>query len=184
MSLLDFTEEQIRQRNAEVVLKILNLIEEFNVYGDEDVQYTASMMFLEGLIFASGHNPEEVPYDFYISMLGPESKDFCRHLDKFWGSPTPGLWTEEEIEKEFPRVEITVKDEIEPAKRCECPVCGHLSFYEDIFPGSEYFCQKCNWMDDKEQYENPDLVKDVNGMSLNQAKNLFKEKLASRKITN
>lgn len=183
-SFLDFTVKQIEKNNTEILPKIFNIIEKLNVYGDESVQDAASMKFLEGLTNTSGNAPERVPYESYINLLGPESKDFCRRLDKLWRSPTPGLWTEEEIKKEFPPVETAIKDKIEPAKRCKCPVCGHLSFYEYLFPGSEYFCQKCNWMDDKEQYENPDLVKEVNGMSLNQAKNLFKEKIVNKKTTN
>ena len=172
-ALSTFIKGKLKSRDFKNLKEIFDLIEEFNIFGDEDVQYGASIIFLESLINSSGWNEEETPYSSYIHLLGKESKDFCREYDKMCNIPTPGLWSSEELKKYFSKKNVP-KEIVICQDRVACPVCKHLSFYKSMFPGSNYFCQKCNWMDDKDQYEDPELVKKENGISLNKAKSLWK----------
>ncbi len=54
----------------------------------------------------------------------------------------------------------------------KCPVCGNLSFpdYEDSF----VICPVCSWTDHQYQNENPDEDLLENRMSLNQAREAWK----------
>jgi hypothetical protein len=89
---LHFTITQIEERNLQILPRIFYLIEELMKSKDEELTTITATIFLEGLINNSSHGPDIVPYSVYIPLLGPESRDFCRELDRFWGSQTPGLW--------------------------------------------------------------------------------------------
>ena len=175
MCFVEFTREFIKVQDKQALSKVFQIIEDFIVYGDEDVDYAASMGFLEDIINSSGHNPEELPYSSYIPLLGTESRDFCRELDRFWGSRTPGLWTDEEIKSGTAPPEASKEEKPINTNRVPCPVCGHLSFYETAFPGSMYICNQCDWVDDKNQYENPNLVLGANQVSLNKARENYRK---------
>ncbi|MBR6705635.1 MAG: hypothetical protein IKI84_03010 [Clostridia bacterium] len=54
-----------------------------------------------------------------------------------------------------------------------CPVCGTPAF--PSFSGSFRRCKKCNWMDDDYQEDYPDEGECANHMSLNQARQAWKE---------
>jgi ribosomal protein L37AE/L43A len=54
----------------------------------------------------------------------------------------------------------------------ECPVCGKYSFEED---NSLDICDRCGWQDDAVQVKNPDYTGGANMMSLNQAKEAYRQ---------
>lgn len=92
MNFLSFTTEHIKNNNQSLLKRIFQIIEELNLYGNEEVQYAASLIFFEGLTNTSGHNPETIPFERYVPLLGPKSKEICKEIDKYWGTKTPGLW--------------------------------------------------------------------------------------------
>ncbi len=99
-SVLELTENCIKQKDDKELKKIFNIIEEFIIYGDEDLKYATTIIFLENLIFDSNNNPYELAYGIYISLLGTKSREFIRKLDRFWNSKTPGIWNiNEEMEQ-------------------------------------------------------------------------------------
>ena len=53
----------------------------------------------------------------------------------------------------------------------ECPVCGKHSFSES---GSYEYCPVCGWQDDILQEDEPDYGGGANRMSLNEAKEAYK----------
>ena len=59
----------------------------------------------------------------------------------------------------------------EPLK-IKCPICNTLAF---PFHGSYDVCPKCGWIDEPFQEENPNEDGGVNFMSLNQARQAWKE---------
>ena len=58
-----------------------------------------------------------------------------------------------------------------------CPVCGKHKFKEQ---NSYEICPICNWEDDGVQVDDPDYAGGANQMSLNQARQAYKE---DRKVT-
>ncbi|MEO7161540.1 MAG: hypothetical protein ABI041_01345 [Bdellovibrionia bacterium] len=56
---------------------------------DEEIQTLATTCFLENIQNLSGHG--RFPETSFIPFLGPESRKFCKALDEFWGTKTPGL---------------------------------------------------------------------------------------------
>lgn len=52
-----------------------------------------------------------------------------------------------------------------------CPICGKHEFPEE---NSFDICPVCNWEDDADQEENPDEENGANRMSLNQAREAWK----------
>lgn len=53
-----------------------------------------------------------------------------------------------------------------------CPVCGKFYFSE---VDSDEICEVCGWQDDKLQKMKPDYSGGANVMSLNEAKQAYKE---------
>lgn len=53
----------------------------------------------------------------------------------------------------------------------KCPICGRYEFPDD---NSFDICPVCNWEDDADQEENPDEENGANRMSLNQAREAWK----------
>ena len=59
-------------------------------------------------------------------------------------------------------------------KKYRCPCCGHHTFKNK--PVGEYdICPVCFWEDDPFAYADPDEAGDCNQVSLNQAKENFKQ---------
>lgn len=56
--------------------------------------------------------------------------------------------------------------------KVKCPVCGTVAF---PFQGSYDVCPKCGWVNETFQEENPDEDGGVNFMSLNQARQAWRE---------
>lgn len=54
-----------------------------------------------------------------------------------------------------------------------CPVCGQFQFGED---DNFEICEICGWEDDSLQRDEPDFAGGANKMSLNQARQAWKEK--------
>jgi len=77
---LDFTIIEIENKRYNLLPKIFEVIEELIEYGDEDIDYAATIMFLEGLIFTSEHQPDTVAHKIFVPLLGPKSKEFCKEL--------------------------------------------------------------------------------------------------------
>ncbi|WP_426578581.1 CPCC family cysteine-rich protein [Xenorhabdus stockiae] len=44
-----------------------------------------------------------------------------------------------------------------------------------VLPGEYIICDICHWEDDPVQHKHPDLAGGANSMSLNEAKNAFKQ---------
>lgn len=76
--------------NEQFLTQVFELIENFITFGDDEVQYAATS-FLQDITNTFSHYTEQIPYEFYIPLLGPRSKAFCRYLDEFYGTETPGL---------------------------------------------------------------------------------------------
>ncbi|UEL49765.1 hydrolase [Terrisporobacter hibernicus] len=55
-----------------------------------------------------------------------------------------------------------------------CPCCGNLSLDEKP-PGTFEICKICGWEDDEVQYNEPDYEGGANEISLNKARELYKE---------
>ncbi|HGH4687971.1 MULTISPECIES: CPCC family cysteine-rich protein [Enterobacter] len=53
-----------------------------------------------------------------------------------------------------------------------CPCCGQYEFPEE---GSYEICPVCNWEDDPVQAEDPDYRGGANVMSLNEAREAFRQ---------
>ena len=68
----------------------LSLIEEFIEQGDSDVQYGATIGFLEGVTNVLLRKKEKFQM-LFAKHLKPKSKEFCIELDKFWGTKTAGI---------------------------------------------------------------------------------------------
>ena len=76
-----------KDKELEVALKE---IEDFIKFGDDEVQYGATIGFLEGITnVLLSRSPEQSKQ--FASLLKPKSKAFCIELDKFWGTQTPGV---------------------------------------------------------------------------------------------
>lgn len=63
-------------------------------------------------------------------------------------------------------------------KTVKCPVCGNLSFDDD--DESYDFCEVCNWCHNEYQEKYPDEDALANIMSLNEAKEAYKNGEAVR----
>ena len=61
------------------------IIEHLIVEGDEDVLYGATIGYLEGITNSLSHK-EDKHTSLFNSYLKPRSREFCKELDKFWGT--------------------------------------------------------------------------------------------------
>lgn len=55
-----------------------------------------------------------------------------------------------------------------------CPCCGYLTLSEGQ-PGSYEVCPVCHWMDDPIQFSDAEYVSDTNHISLQEARENFRE---------
>jgi len=60
---------------------------------------------------------------------------------------------------------------VEAGESYKCPVCGKYTFKS---AGDDDICPVCNWQDDLIQLEDPDEEECANRMSLNQAREAWK----------
>ena len=75
-----FTIIEIENKRFDLLSKIFEMIEKLIEYGDEDIDYAATIMFLEGLIFTSEHQPDTVSHKIFLPLLGLKFKEFCKEL--------------------------------------------------------------------------------------------------------
>ena len=61
------------------------VIERLIVEGNEDVQYGATIGYLEGITNSLSHK-EDKHTSLFNNYLKPKSREFCVELDKFWGT--------------------------------------------------------------------------------------------------
>ena len=86
----DYVAELVEGDNARELSIASELIEKFINEGDDNVEYGATIGFLEGITNTLSHKDHKLPH-ILIKYLQPKSRKFCKKLDKFWGTTTPGL---------------------------------------------------------------------------------------------
>ena len=91
MPFITYAKTKIESNDVEELAVIGDLIEVLITCNDSDVSYAATMTFLEGITNSCGWDPERNPVERLIGHLKAESIKFCRELDRFWGTTTPGL---------------------------------------------------------------------------------------------
>ena len=74
--------------------------------------------------------------------------------------------------KEFFGDGWAVCDACYDSKNIKCPVCGEYHFEEW---GDYDVCEICYWENDPLQYKNPNLAGGANRMSLNEARQAYRE---------
>lgn len=80
----------IKNNNVSELDIALNLIEHLLEKGNDDVIYGVQLGFLEGI--TNSLLSMESKYSLlFSSKLKSKSKEFCRNLDTFWGTTTPGV---------------------------------------------------------------------------------------------
>ena len=79
----------IENGNTGNLKKIFDLIEDFMVNGNSEIQTITATCFLENLI---NMTPEIIPSEAYIHLLGKKSKKYCIAWDEFTGVKTDGLY--------------------------------------------------------------------------------------------
>ena len=82
--------ELLKQDNLSELSKASALVEKFIVDGDDNVQYGATIGFLEGITNTLSGGNDKLAMKF-SKVLQPRSRDFCKELDRFWGTKTTGL---------------------------------------------------------------------------------------------
>lgn len=97
--LTDYVEDLIYSipQPEELLETIFKHIEIMLTEGDEEVQTCVATCFLENLLNNVGHYETKSAAAF-IKYLCPESLDYCKENDKFWGTRTRGLYGDEEGE--------------------------------------------------------------------------------------
>ena len=65
------------------------------------------------------------------------------------------------------------KQENKTLKGYACPCCGYLTLSEKP-PGTFEICPVCRWEDDNVQFDDPNFAGGANDMSLNQARENYK----------
>lgn len=87
---VDYVVDLVLEENEKELVKALELIEQFILEGDDDVQYGATIGFLEGATNTLSHKDKKHEFVF-TKYLKPKSREFCMELDRFWGTSTGGL---------------------------------------------------------------------------------------------
>lgn len=87
---VDLAEDVIVAENYSIAQRIFNFIEEFLEDADEELQEHIAYFFFEDLTNWLGHEDSKYMKKF-VEMLGPNCKECCRIVDRFWGTKTPGL---------------------------------------------------------------------------------------------
>jgi hypothetical protein len=86
----DYVLDFIDGKADEQLRRVFELVEQLMVEGDDEVRTATATCFLEDLqnIAAAGR----ISADFFVPLLGPESRAYCKAWDEFTGAQTPGLW--------------------------------------------------------------------------------------------
>ncbi|MCX2738446.1 DUF7674 family protein [Pontibacter anaerobius] len=71
------------------VEKLVNFAEQMITEGNDEVNYAIKFFFLENITNRSGDR--RIPLSRFTTRLKPKSFEFCRELDKHWGSKTEGI---------------------------------------------------------------------------------------------
>ncbi len=88
--------DTLNKRDYSLIKRIMNLVEEFLKYGDENVVYQTHIGIIEGVIIGE---PREIDPNIYYKYTGPRTREVIRELDRGWGTRTPYFWSDEEIEE-------------------------------------------------------------------------------------
>ena len=88
---VELVKDSIINGNNKLSIKVLNKIEEFLEGSDDETKGAITYFFFETLTNGLGWRDKKY-MKIFISMLGPNSKDCCREVDKFWKTKTPGLY--------------------------------------------------------------------------------------------
>jgi hypothetical protein len=83
-----YVTELIVDKQLDNLPQIFDFIEILMIDGDLDVQNAAATCFLENLINITS---ETIPASSFISLLGAESRDYCKAWDDFTGVQTVSL---------------------------------------------------------------------------------------------
>ncbi|MDX5436376.1 MAG: hypothetical protein LPK03_04240 [Pontibacter sp.] len=84
-----FALDIIAKGTDEEIEKLVNFAEQMITEGNDDVNYAIKFFFLENITNRSGDR--SIPLIRFTTRLKPKSYEFCRELDKFWGSNTEGI---------------------------------------------------------------------------------------------
>jgi hypothetical protein len=87
----DFVIEKLKSGNYLNAKRVFEGIEHLlnDNNASESVQNAVVMSFLENLQNVSGW--ETISASSFVPFLGPKSIEYCRSLDEFWGTETPGV---------------------------------------------------------------------------------------------
>ncbi len=85
----------IKKKQFPLIKRIMEQIEEFLRYGDENIVYEVHLGILEPLT----NQPSEFFPKYYYPYTGPKTIQAVREIDEFWGTRTPYFWSDEEIEE-------------------------------------------------------------------------------------
>ncbi len=84
-----FALDIIAKGTDEEIEKLVTFTEQMITEGNDDVNYAIKFFFLENITNRSGDR--RLPLTRFTTRLKPKSYEFCRELDKFWGSKTEGI---------------------------------------------------------------------------------------------
>jgi len=89
MSILSqFVIERLVNYEYDHITELFAMTEEFMISDSEDLQNATATCFLENLLNAT---PERLDSASFVSLLGPESKEYCRAWDTFTGVKASGI---------------------------------------------------------------------------------------------
>ena len=88
----ELVEDRLAQGEYEGADRLFNLVDRMLMEGSAALREAASTCFLENLM----NHSRLLDPQFYVPLLGPAAKEYCRARDEFAGVKTPGLYDEAE----------------------------------------------------------------------------------------
>ncbi|WP_133242767.1 DUF7674 family protein [Pontibacter virosus] len=85
-----FAFDKIKGGTDEDVNKLADFAEQMLVEGNEKVRWAAKYEFLENITNSDGER--DFPIERFTRKLKPHSIEFCKELDKGWGTKTTGIY--------------------------------------------------------------------------------------------
>lgn len=82
---VSYVVDLVQSKNLAELTVASEVIERLIIEGDKDVQYGATIGYLEGITNSLSHKEDEHT-SLFNSYLKPKSREFCKELDKFWGT--------------------------------------------------------------------------------------------------
>jgi hypothetical protein len=79
----------IKNGSDKEVEKLVDFTELMITEGNDEVNYAIKLEFLENI--TNRNDYEGFPIERFTTRLKPVSKEFCKELDKFWGTRTKGV---------------------------------------------------------------------------------------------